>query len=58
VLKEKTRKHEFPQLSSDFVCLLGEVSTLRSAAVGIPTHFGEISVLKTETAQRMVNPVV
>jgi hypothetical protein len=49
---------EFPQLSADFVWLSGEVSTLRSAAVGIPAFSGEISVLKTQTAERLVDLTV
>jgi hypothetical protein len=67
VLEEKTRQHdlaiavlqdEFPQLSADFVCLSGEITTLGPATVGIPALSAEISVLKTQTAKRLVNSIV
>jgi signal transduction histidine kinase len=56
-LKEKANQHshviailedKVTQLSTDFRRLVGEISSLRSAAVGIQTLSEEISVLNTQ----------
>jgi hypothetical protein len=46
------------QLSTDFRCLVGEISALRSASAGIQTLSEEVSALKTEIGQKLNDPVV
>jgi hypothetical protein len=66
-LDEKVNQHDrditllqdkATQLSTDFGRLVGEVSALRSASAGILKLWKEVSVLKTQNAQKLNESVV
>jgi hypothetical protein len=66
-LEEKANQHshvigmlqnKVTQLSTDFGCFVGQVSALRSAAVGIVTLSQEVSALITQITQKQNDPVV
>jgi hypothetical protein len=61
-LEDKAERHDcaiavlqdkFTALSTDFVCLAGEVTALRSASAGMQSLSGEVSTLKTQIVQRL-----
>jgi hypothetical protein len=65
-LEEKSNQHDsviavlrdkVTRLSTDFECLVGEVSALRSAAAGIRTLSEEVSALKPQIAQKQSNDI-
>jgi predicted RNase H-like nuclease (RuvC/YqgF family) len=66
-VEEKTNQHPNPivmlqnevtQLPTDSGRLVGEVSALRSATVGIQTLSEEVSALKTQIGQKQNDPIV
>jgi hypothetical protein len=51
-------QNKFTQLSTDFGRFVGDVSPLRSAAVGIQTLLEEVCAMKRQIGQKLNNPVV